>query len=161
MYTDFVNGNTEMILSVKYGADMSPYYQMSKYIDTANFIVPEVKAYNPEQETLSIEINGSSVTKTISQWSQAINTGGEYVSADNDTKLLILSELERFLLDAAVDIPIYSRCQVSLSSKKIIQGSDVYNSFYGFGGIAYMTYAYDDEAWQNYLDEHLNGLSYE
>lgn len=161
MYNDFVNGNTEMILSVKYGADMSPYYQMSKYIDTGNFVVPESKAYNPRGEELTIEINGEAITNTVHRWSKSINTGGDYVNASVDVKLLIMSKLEAFLIDEYIDIPIYSRCQVSLHSKKVKQGSDVYNPFYEFGGIAYMTYNYTDAQWEAYIAEHPNGISYE
>lgn len=161
MYNDFDNGTTEMILSVKYGADMSPYYQISKYIDTGNFIVPEAKAYQPKGVELNIEIEGQEITQTIHQWAKSINPGGEYVNASNDVKLLILSRLEAFLIDHYIDIPIYSRCLVSLSSKKVIPGSDTYNAFYGFGGIAYMTYRYNDAQWQEYIAEYPNGISYE
>lgn len=161
MYNDFVNGNTEMILSVKYGADMSPYYQMSKYIDTGNFVVPESKAYNPRGVELTIEINGEAITKTIHRWAKSINTGGDYVNASIEVKLLIMSKLEAFLIDEYIDIPIYSRCQVLLHSKKVIQGSDVYNPFYEFGGIAYMTYQYSDAQWAEYVAKYPNGISYE
>ena len=161
MYNDFDNGNTEMILSVKYGADMSPYYQISKYIDTGNFIVPESKAYQPKSVELTIEIEGQEISQTIHQWAKSINTGGEYVNASNEVKLLILSTLEAFLIDHYIDIPIYSRCLVSLSSQKVIQGSETYNSFYGFGGVAYMTYRYSDAQWQEYIAKYPNGISYE
>ncbi len=161
MYNDFVNGNAEMILSVKYGADMSPYYQMSKYIDAGNFVVPESKAYNPKGEELTIEINGEAITDTVHRWCKSINTGGDYVNAPVETKLLIMSRLEAFLIDEYIDIPIYSRCQVSMHSKKVQPGSDVYNPFYDFGGVAYMTYNYTDTQWETYLAEHPSGISYE
>ena len=161
MYNDFVNGNTEMILSVKYGADMSPYYQLSKYIDTGNFVVPESKAYNPRGVELTIEIDGEAVTKTVHRWAKSINSGGDYVNASNEVKLLIMAKLEAFLIDEYIDIPIYSRCQVSLHSKKVVQGSDVYNPFYEFGGIAYMTYRYSDAQWEEYVEKYPNGISYE
>ena len=161
MYNDFVNGNAEMILSVKYGADMSPYYQLSKYTDTGNFVVPESKAYNPRGVELTIEINGEAVTKTVHQWAKSINTGGDYANASVDAKLLIMSRLESFLIDEYIDIPIYSRCQVQLHSKKVTPGSDVYNPFYEFGGIAYMTYRYSDAQWESYVADHSGSISYE
>ena len=92
---------------------------------------------------------------------KSINTGGDYVNASLEVKLLIMSKLEAFLIDEYIDIPIYSRCQVVLHSKKVIHGSDVYNPFYEFGGIAYMTYNYTDAQWEAYIAEHPNGISYE
>ena len=150
-----------MIVTEKSGAENSPYYQISKYVNGNQFTVPELAAYDPSTETMTLTIGGEAITKTIRQWSNSINSGGDYVNAVNATKLHILSSIEQYLLDSYINIPLYSRCQVYLNSKKINQGSEKYNPYYGFGGIAYITYNYDDAAWAKYVKEQGGPLSYE
>ena len=159
-YKDFHDGKAEMILHQKSGMELSPYTQICKYIVDGDYTVPESACFDPRNEYLTLEINGAAITKTSRQWAKAINVEGDYYKADNDTKLLILSSLEQYLLDQYIDIPVYSRCQVSLNSKKINQGSNEYNLFYGFGGIRYVTYNYTDAAWKDYVKQNGGTLNY-
>lgn len=167
MDADFHDGIYEMILAVKMGAEKSPYHQISKYIvdkneGAGNYLVPEAAAFDPRNEEMTLTINGESITKSIRWWANQINGyGGNYDNAPIEIKLYILASLEQYLLDNFVDIPLYSRCQVYLNSKKINQGSTTYNSYYQFGGIGYITYNYDDRDWAAYVKNHGGHLEYD
>lgn len=158
---DFHDGNYEMILSQKSGSELSPYMQIRKYIVDGDITVPEVACFDPRSETMTLTINGEEKTKTIRQWANTLNNGGDYYNASHDIKLLILSSLEQYLLDQFIDIPLYTRCLVSLNSKKINQGSNEYNLFYGFGGLRYITYNYTDKQWSDYVKRNSGTLKYE
>ena len=158
---DFRDGRCEMIFGVKYGQVFNPYTQIRKYIDGSSFTVGELACYDPSVETLDITINNEVVTKTILNWSKAVENGGEYYDSGNDIKLTILSQLEQYLIDQYINVPIFSRGTAKLSSKKVIQGNTEYNLYYGFGGIRHLTYKYSDAGWNNYVKRNGGTIKYE
>ena len=159
MDKDFSKGNVEMILTQKSGKETSPFEQIEKYTNKNNYTVPEVASYDPTTEKMTLTINGESVEKTILDWSKSIRATGVY--GDNiQIRVMILSKIEQYLLDNYVDIPLYSRCNVFLNSKKINQGTKDYNLYYGFGGIPYITYNYNDAEWAKYVKQNHNEIKY-
>ncbi len=160
-WKDFHDGNYEMYIGQKSGAEFNPFYQIRRYIVDGEFTVPEVACYDPRNETLELEINKIKETRTIRQWGNTLNNGGDYYNASLEVKLTILSALEQYLIDQFIDIPVYSRGKALLSSKKINQGTTEYNLFYQFGGIRHMTYNYTDAEWASYVKKSGGTLKYE
>ena len=159
MNKNFADGKVEMILTQKSGQETSPFTQIEKYTNKDNYTVPEIAAYDPNTETMTLTINGEEVTKTILDWSKSIRADREYGN-DMAIRVMILSKIEQYLLDNYVNIPLYSRCNVFLNSKKINQGTKDYNLYYGFGGLPYITYNYNDAEWANYVKQNNNQLNY-
>ena len=67
---------------------------------------------------------------------------------DNDFRLRIIAALEREILNVFYTVPLYNSFSASLRSYRIEFGSNTYNTFMGYGGLRYMTYNYDDAAWE-------------
>lgn len=155
-YTHAREGKFEIIISTWGGASMNPYNIMECYTD------PDVLheyGFEPTKETLTLEVNGESITKTFYDWYDAL-TNKEYAAADAETKLQILAGMEKGILLTYNCIPLYYRTSTSLDSRKVNQGTDEYVELLAFGGIRYMTYNFDDAAWEAYCKENNYQLTY-
>ena len=67
---------------------------------------------------------------------------------DNEIRLNIIAALEKEILSVYYTVPLQYRFSASLLSYKVEYISRTYNTFVGYGGIRYMTYVYDDAAWE-------------
>ena len=76
-------------------------------------------------------------------------------------KFNILARLENAVLNLYNFAVLGSIATVSLNSKKIAYPTDEYNIMYGYGGIRYMTYKYDDAAWTTYVNSVGGTIKYE
>ncbi len=108
---------------------------------------------------VTIKVDGKEVSKSFYDWYLAL-TEGEYVLADNKTKLQVLAGFEEAYLKTYATTPLYYRTSASLLSRKINYATDEYVQIVGFGGIPEITYNYDDAQWEAYLKENNNQLSY-
>lgn len=155
-YAHAREGKFEIIISTWGGASMNPYNIMECYVDPNTL---HEYGFEPTKETLTIEVNGESITKTYFDWYDAL-TNKEYAAADAQTKLQILAGMEKGILLTYNCIPLYYRTNTSLDSRKVNQGTDAYVELLEFGGIRYMTYNFDDAAWDAYCKENNNQLTY-
>ena len=116
----------------------------------------------PKKTTLTYTVKGGNIetgedleaTMNLADWYDCLNgaTGADYDWSEgavpNDMRLGIIAQLEKAILAAYYTVPIAYSFSASLVSYKIEYISKVYNTFMGYGGIRYITYTYDDAAWE-------------
>ena len=143
-YSDHLQaGKCEMGMSTWGGATFDPFGILEVY-DSAN------KKYEPGFEgtevLVDVIIDGEKVTKSFHAWYIALNEG-EYALAENSVRVDILAACEEALIRTWNFASIYTRQSVSLLSNKVKYVTEEYNEIYGYGGIRFMTYEYDDYDW--------------
>lgn len=165
-------GQVEMARGAWGGAAFYPFSSIRVYADPDYTKLHEASGlyyegsdkdwggFDPTVETMTLKIGDKTVTKTIQEWSQSINTG-DYATADAAVKLEILSAVEQYMLSNYYCIPIYSECEVSIYSKKISYATTTYNIMYAYGGIRYMTFNYSDAEWADYVKAQGGQLDYQ
>lgn len=167
-YDAIGTGAIEMANCAWGGAAFYPFSTLQVYCNPDYTDVNEIRSFDPSSQSLTIEYDWegkgkvTSKTKTYQDWSIAIgDSSGEYFLADNALKLHILARLENAVLNLYNFAVLGSIATVSLNSKKIAYPTDEYNIMYGYGGIRYMTYKYDDASWKNYVNSVGGTLNYE
>ncbi len=167
-YDAIGTGAVEMANCAWGGAAFYPFSLPQVYCNPDYTTVNEIRSFDPTTKTLTIDYDWegkgqvTSKTMTYQGWSTAIgDSSGEYFLADNALKLHILARLENGLLNLYNFAVLGSIATVSLNSKKIAYPTDEYNIMYGYGGIRYMTYKYDDAAWANYVSSVGGTINYE
>ena len=127
-------------------AYLSPQYMYSQAWDTS----AETLAYDPDGEGTEYE----ELEMSLIDWYNCLNgaSGAAYNWAEgqveNDFRLGIIAQLEKAVLLKYYSVPLYNYFSAQLRSFKIEYGSNTYNTFMGYGGIRYITYNYDDAAWE-------------
>ena len=166
-YNDCIEGKVEMIKGAWGGSVVSPFitigmYTVSEYAGN----VQESCGWNPNEESLEITYDfdgdgeAEQVSKTYREWTLAMNDASVYGS-NMQARLVILSSLETGILSAYQCIPMYTETSSNVLSYKVEYGCKEYNKLYEYGGIRYMTYNYDDEAFEKYVKEQGNSLKYQ
>ena len=125
--------------------------RLEVYMNPDKYSIHEAACYNPKTELLTLTVNGEKITKTWQEWSASLTASGEYANADMQTKLSILSDLEKNFLSRYYRIPLLSTTVCSLLSYQTENYTDNYNIMYGFGGIRLMKYNYDDAQWSAFV----------
>lgn len=133
------------------GAAFYPFRYMQLYCDTKQQNIHESACWNPAAETLTIDINGKSVTKTWQDWSRSMVGNGEYADASDGIKLLITATLEYKFLAKYYRIPLATSCAATVLSHQVSYYTEDYNVMYGFGGLELMRYDYTDAKWADYV----------
>ena len=83
-------------------------------------------------------LNGASGAKY--DWSSA--------ALPESKRLQLIAALEKEILSVYYTIPTYNSFGASLISFQIDYVTYEYNTFMGYGGTKYMTFNYDDAAWE-------------
>lgn len=165
---DFRGGAYDICTGGWSGAAWDPGYFLLAYLS------PDYM-YSTAWDTSSTEMTytvvgggagGSDVTETMSlmDWYNCLNgaAGAKYNWAEgavaNSVRLGIIAALEKEVLSVYYTVPLQNSYSATLISYKSDYITRDYNTFMGYGGIEYLTYAYDDEAWANYLKN--NELDY-
>ena len=143
------------------GAPFYPFRNMRVYCDPDYAAIQEGACWNPATETLTIKVDGKSVTKTWKEWSRTMLGSGEYANASVGTKLEITATMEREFLAKYYRIPLAVSCIASLQSYQVNDYTENYNIMYGFGGMELLSYNYDDAKWAAYVASVGGTLSYE
>lgn len=127
-------------------AYLSPDYMYSKAWDTS----AEMLTFNPWGD----DNDEHNLTMSLIDWYNALNgKSGAYAdwsagAVADEFRLGIIAALEKAILSVYYTVPLQYRFGASLLSYKVEYASRTYNTFMGYGGIRYMTYNYDDEAWE-------------
>ncbi len=149
-------GLTDMIISTWGGYAMSPYTLMEFYCSNDKHYE---YGFNGELEMLSIVIGEETATASFTEWFYKLSAG-EYSTADKDLRTYILACLEKGILENYYTTPLYYRTSASLRGRKVVYAAEEYVQNLGFGGIRYMTYAYDDAKWNVYMEESNYSFNY-
>lgn len=146
-------GQIEMISTAWSGYNLDPYRLILCYTDpdAVGGIVNIVEScgWDPSIEELRISYdfegsgNKQEKTDTFRRWALSLNTE-DY---DMDTRLHILSSLEKGILSAYQCIPYMEETVSYAYSGKIAFEHDNYDILCGFGGVRNLQFLYTDKEW--------------
>jgi oligopeptide transport system substrate-binding protein len=163
-YDDVAAGNIEAIRGAWGGAAYYPHNLIRCYVDPdyqgGLAKIHESGGWNPTAEVLTLTINGQEMTKTLQGWAKTIIPSGEYAE-DIELRVTILAALENAVLESYQCIPVSTETVVSMYSQKVKFATLNYNIMYGYGGIRFMTYNYNDAEWAKYVAANNGQLDYE
>ncbi|MCQ2742250.1 MAG: ABC transporter substrate-binding protein [Bacilli bacterium] len=184
-YDSAKNGNYDMIFSIWGGAAINPTGLMEVYCK-ADFVSCCEFGFKGQQNSvvLPIDQNGDGTVdpdteiKSYDAWYQLLEGdstplnegvfGDELQPGDKDyeawkniheQRMNILAGLEAGIINRFEAIPLVARGTSSLLGFKVENATDTYVSLIGYGGIRFMTFNYDDAAWDKFCAEHNNNLS--
>jgi hypothetical protein len=171
-YNSMYAGKTDIIFSTWGGATYGTFGMMSNvYCDdyTGNGNQMEI-GYDTSKVTVTFTLTEElgEMTLSLKAWADWLNN-----KENSETTLLpatssvapekraeLVAELEYTYLSSFVTTPVYYRQSVSLHSMKINYVTYDYIDLVGFGGLAQITYNYDDEAWDAYVKSQGGELKY-
>ena len=158
-YDALDNGEYDLCMAAWNGSPSNPYGLMEFFV--TDYSSPQCYlGFDPESETLDIELNGEKITKTYFDWYNALYTG-EYAIADSGIRNQILASMELGLLQKYRDCPFWSASSSALLGRKVSYPTYDYVNEVSFGGIRFMTYNYTDEEWDKYCSENNYQLNYQ
>jgi oligopeptide transport system substrate-binding protein len=157
---DAINGGAIEISDCAWGgAAFWPFSGFDVYTGANGYKYNEVRSWDPKNTSLTLnydfDSNGTAedMTKTYYDWEASLTDAKTFGSATTPmaTRLFILSRLENGLLDQYNFAVVSSYGSASLFSKKINYGTTTYNVMYGYGGIRWTSFNYDDAGWTAYV----------
>ena len=158
-YDALDNGEYDICMNAWNGSPSNPYQLMEYFV--TNYSSPQCYfGFNPETETLEIELDGEKVTKTYFDWYNAMYTG-EYAIAKPEIRNQILASMELALMQKYRDCPFWSASTASLTGRKINYPTYEYVNEVAFGGIRFMGYNYTDAEWDKYCADNNYQLNYQ
>ncbi|MBR0081801.1 MAG: hypothetical protein IJP98_03555 [Clostridia bacterium] len=160
-YGDTAKGEFAIGYGAWGGAQLYPFRNLQVYCDTDQYSIHEAGCWDPKTEELTLTINGEEVTMTWQKWSQCMVGTGAYANADFDTKLTILSSMEKLYLEKYYRIPLATSTTCSLLSFKCSYVTPDYNLAYGWGGLELMSFNYTDAEWAEFIASQNGALNYE
>ena len=164
-YDAIANGEIEAIYYSFSGDYADPNGMLANFVDADVQTILEC-GFDPAEEGFSItyDFDGNGTAETLTHtylwWQNSLNAGGTYYSADMDTKLTIMSQLEYHLLSGFRTLPLVVGTDLTLRSMKVTYATNTSNIFAMYGGVRLMTYNYTDAEWANFIRDTSN-LVYE
>jgi len=168
-YETNYSGGADMIFTTWGGSTMDPFstfYQC--YADASDGSGQQMEyGFDTSKVALTFNIDGEEVTASLQEWAAwgnsmdvpALNEKyGMFNNYSYDTRCQIMAGVEKGLLAYYTTTPIYYRNVASLYSMQVNTAVKDYQQLVGFGGMAFMTYNYDDTAWAEYCAN--NTLAY-
>ena len=154
---DFRAGKYDVCMGGWSGAAWDPGYFLLAYLNSAYM-------YSAAWDTGSVMMtftmkgvgeNGADIEETMSllEWYDCLNgaASAKYDWSANaleqSQRLQLIAALEKEVLKVYYTVPLYNNFSASLLSYKVDYVTYEYNTFMGYGGIKYMTFNFDDEAW--------------
>ena len=154
---DFRAGAYDVCMGGWSGAAWDPGYFLLAYLS------PDYM-YSAAWDTSSVTMtftmkgvgeNGGDITETMSlmEWYDCLNgaEGAKYnwsrTAISEDLRLQLIAALEEQVLSVYYTVPLANSFSASMLSYKVDYVTYEYNTFMDYGGIKYMTYNFDDEAW--------------
>ncbi len=116
--------------------------------------VGTLDCWNPETETLTIQLEGQPIIKTWQQWNQSLTGNGVYAQASAEVKLQIETAMERAFLDGYCAIPFASVQDVVLVSRQLQSGSEPEAT------LRLTAWDYTDAQWAAYVESQNGRLNY-
>jgi hypothetical protein len=129
-------------------AYLSPSYMYSAAWDTSSVTM--------EFTMKGVGKNGEDITETMSliDWYNCLNgaSSAKYDWSSNaleeSQRLQLIAALEKEVLKVYYTVPLANSFSASLMSYQTDYITYEYNTFMGYGGVKYMTYNFDDAAWE-------------
>ena len=161
-YNTNYSGGADMIFTTWGGASMQPFTILYEcYCDASDGSGQQMEyGYDTSKINVTFTVDGTEITDTLQNWAMwADGTMPEslsdkldaFASYSYDTRCAFYSQLEAAFLSWYPTTSVYYRNSASMNSQKVNDAVDEYINLIGFGGIRFMTYNYDDEAWADYI----------
>ena len=169
-YETNYSGNADAIFSTWGGAAMDPFTIMAGcYTDAADGSGQQMEyGYDTQKIMLTFNLNGQDMTYSLQDWSKWANKEvvsgitdalGAFADYSYETRCAFTAGMEECFLKWYTATPVYYRNVAALSGQKVNPGNPTFiNELVGNGGLAFITFNYDDEEWEAYLAE--NELTY-
>ena len=164
------NNQVDMLFGVGWtGSTFDPFGLIEAYV-TADYQYDP--AWKPENTKMTVTINGEEYISDVFTWYLSItnnkitakNAAGEDVeldvTADPETRIQVLGDLENVILQNYDFIPLMGDASAKLKGMKINYYVEDEVFPLSRGGVKYMTYNYDDAAWDAFVTEQGGTLNY-
>ncbi len=170
------NNNVDMLFGVGWtGSTFDPYSLMEVFVSPTYQYDP---SFDASTHQIEIEIDGVKYTASMLAWYEAMNatpttlknveTGETVVmsfpySADAEkaaNRIKVLGALEGTVLQLYDFIPLMGNYSASLKGMQIKYYTEDQIFPMGRGGLRYMTYEYDDAAWEAFVKDQGGTLNY-
>ena len=158
---DFRSGAYDICTGGWSGAAWDPGYFLLAYL-SPDYMYST--AWETDKVQLTHTVLGEEYTMSLMEWYNCLNgvEGSKHNWAEgqveNEVRLGIIAALEKEILSVYYTVPLQNAFSASLKSYKSDYISRDYNTFMAYGGIEYLTYAYDDAEWEEYCKN--NTLDY-
>lgn len=170
-YNTNYSGGADMIFTTWGGAAMAPFGVLHGcYTDASDGSGNQMEyGYDTTKIALTINLNGTDYTYSLSDWSDWMDYGdvtaiidelGKFADYSYDTRCGIMAACEAAFLNWFPTTAIYYRNVASLYSQKVNYATDTYNNLMGYGGLTHMTFNYDDTEWADYVAAQGGTLTY-
>lgn len=167
---DFRAGKYDVCMGGWTGAAWDPGYFLLAYLSPSYM-------YSAAWDTSSVQMtftmvgvgeNGADVTETMSliDWYNCLNGAADAkydwsaTNLEQSKRLQLIAALEKEVLKVYYTVPLYNNFSASLLSYKVDYVTYEYNTFMGYGGMKYMTFNFDDEAWAAEVAKNNGELNY-
>lgn len=129
------------------------------------------KWYDANDYDMTLSIDGKDITMSVRDWALCLNAvetadreGGKhnfgYGHTSVENRLTILAAIERHMLTSFNCVPLLQDGSGSVLSQQVYYVVNEYNPMMSRGGIQYLKYHYDDEAWEAYIKKQGGILQY-
>ena len=162
-------GEADTVLAGWSGGILNPFNTVQYY--TNSLYEPYAdRWYDTSKITLTVNIGGEDVTLTLRQWGEAlngmqVNVGGKaynygYGVVDDGVRLDILAAMEGKILEGYSYIPMLQDGSFYLLSQKVAYRTTRFDPVLKYGGVKYLSYAFNDGAWGSYVRSQGGQLNY-
>lgn len=160
----FRNGQYDVCMGGWTGAAWNPGYFLLAYLspDYMYSLAWETDKHMLTFTMPGVGPDGEDVTETMSliDWYNKLNGEWGQGFLPESKRLLLIAALEKEVLKVYYSVPLYNEYSASLLSYKMEYISYDYNTFMGYGGIRYMTYNYNDDAWKQVVKDSGGEINY-
>jgi ABC-type oligopeptide transport system substrate-binding subunit len=163
---DFRKGLYDVCMGGWSGAAWDPGYFLLAYL-SPDYMYSTAWDTSSVQMTFKLEgVMEEEETMSLMDWYNCLNgaTGAKYdfsaTELEQEQRLPLIAALEAEVLKVYYSVPLYNSFAASLISYKVDYITYEYNTFMGYGGIRYMTYNFDDAAWEAEVAKQGNELNY-
>ena len=163
------SGQSDTVLAGWTGGILNPFNTIQYY--TNPLYEPYANGwYDTREIEATVEIDGSPVTLTLTEWGEALNgqaveKNGKsynfgYGIATDETRLSILAAMEGKILSGYSYIPMLQDGSFYLLSQKVSYPTETYDPVLGYGGVKYLRFGFDDAEWNRFVKKSGGQLSY-
>ena len=162
-------GESDTVLAGWTGGILNPFNTIQYY--TNPLYEPYCNRwYDTTKIPLSLSVGGEEITLTLTEWGEALNgktvtkNGKSYnfgygVASDAD-RLTVLAGMEGKILSSYSYIPMLQDGSFYLLSQKLSYPTEEYDAVLGYGGVKYVRFGFDDEAWSKFVKKAGGQLNY-
>lgn len=166
--TKIMSGMSDTVLGGWGGNNLNPFALSDLYTNPAKQF--DAEWFDATTVSMTMDINGESVTMNLREWSDALNgtmvtVGGKEYNfgegmVDIEVRLEILAAIEGQVLQTYNYIPMLQDAGMALLSQQVYYVIEEYNPVMERGGMAYHKYNYNDAQWAEYVASQGGELRY-